>query len=59
MNGYQVKQKNKIIDPNRIPRRPLDDYELKFQEFLRKASDDKELSEGQNSFLNKMAALYS
>lgn len=59
MNGYQIKQRDKIIDPNRIPRRPLDEYEKKFQEFLRTASDDKELTDKQNSFLNTISALFS
>lgn len=59
MNGYQIKQRNRVIDPNNIPKRQLTDWEKDFQQFLRSVSDDFELSEGRNKKLNELAKLFA
>lgn len=59
MNSFQIKQKNRIIDPNKIPRRPLSEWEKQFQDYLRTVRDEADLTQNQNSKLNELAALFA
>ena len=59
MNGFQIKQRNRIIDPTRHPTRRLTAWEKQFQDFLRTVPDGKELTVKQNSKLNDLAALFT
>ena len=59
MNGYQIKQRDKVLDPNRFPVRALTTWELDFQRSMRRWTDNKELSKKQNKALTDLAALFA
>jgi hypothetical protein len=59
VNGFQKKQLERIVNPKKLPKRELTDWEVGFQEYLRTLGEEHEFTPAENKKLNEVAGLFA